>query len=137
MVFFVCCFLDFETAFTERHRVSAPRTSFFTLTAAGHWGWAMCVGDEIGHLRYKIRFLFDNESKKYIRNCSFYVEPDDNCTQSRYTPVKLEKPKPVDKTITQAGNGCSYFSHYTFIREIVNLKEMKLTYTLQCLKKCV
>ena len=51
--------------------------------------------------------------------------------------MKLEKPKPVDKTITQAGNESSYFSHYTFIREIVNLKEMKLTYTLQCLKKCV
>ncbi len=86
----------YESSFTERHRVSAPGTSFFTLSAARHWGWAFCIGSMIAHHRYEMRLLFDDESINYIRNCSFYVEPVDNCTQPKYVPVS-EKPKNVTK----------------------------------------
>lgn len=95
------CFSNpgYESSFTERHRVSAPRTSFFTLSAAGHWGWAFCIGSSIARRIYEMRLLFDDESVNYVRNCSFYIEPVDNCTQPKYVAVK-EKPKNETKKPT-------------------------------------
>lgn len=69
-----------ESSFTERHRVSLPRTSSFQLYEAGHYGWFLCVGDQISKLRYKMQFLFDDESVKFVRNCSFFIQPTMNCS---------------------------------------------------------
>ena len=89
----------YQSSFTERHRVSAPKTSFFTLSAAGHWGWAFCIGSLVARRSYEMRLLFDDESVEYVRNCSYYIEPVDNCTQTRYVPFK-KKPKSVKKKAT-------------------------------------
>ena len=72
--------LEKESSFTERHRVSVPRTSSFQLYEARHFGWFVCVGDRIGKLRYKMEFLFDDESQTFLRNCSFFIKPSMNCT---------------------------------------------------------
>jgi hypothetical protein len=74
-----------ESSFTERHRVSVPRTSSFQLYQAGHFGWFLCVGDRIERLRYKMEFLFDDESTSFLRNCSFFIKPSENCyIQAKY-----------------------------------------------------
>ena len=88
----------YQSSFTERHRVSAPKTSFFTLSAAGHWGWALCIGSLVARRSYEMRLIFDDESVEYIRNCSFYVEPVDNCTQTKYVPFRKEPKKIMNKT---------------------------------------
>lgn len=99
--------LGYESSFTERQRVSAPRTSFFTLSAADHWGWALCIGGLVGHRRYEMRMLFDDESLKYVRNCSYYIEPVDNCTQPKYVPVKE-----VPRNVTKKPKGEYYGEHW-------------------------
>ena len=69
-----------ESSFNERHRVSLPHTSSFQLYQAGHFGWFVCVGERIGKLRYKMQFLFDDESQHFLRNCSFFIKPSGNCS---------------------------------------------------------
>ena len=77
--------LEKESSFTERHRVSLPRTSSFQLYEAGHFGWFLCVGDRIGRLRYNMLFLYDDESPEFLRNCSFFIKPSANCSyQPKY-----------------------------------------------------
>ena len=46
-----------------------------------------------------MRLLFDDESVEYVRNCSYYIEPEDNCTQAKYVPFK-KKQKSVKKKAT-------------------------------------
>ena len=81
----MCLCLEKESSFTERHRVSVPRTSSFQLYSAHHYGWFLCVGQKIDKLRYKMEFLFDDESRSFLRNCSFFVKPAQNCSvRARY-----------------------------------------------------
>ena len=78
---YICFFFTArETSFTERHRVSVPRTSSFQLYEAEHYGWFVCVGDRLTKLRYKMEFLYDDESESFKRNCSFFIMPASNCT---------------------------------------------------------
>ena len=65
--------------------MSVPRTSSFQLYVAQHYGWFVCVGDKIGRLRYRMEFLYDDESQSFLRNCSFYIVPSQNCSvQAKY-----------------------------------------------------
>ena len=48
----------------------------------------------------EMRMLFDDESVNYVRNCSFYIEPVDNCSQAKYVPEVKVKPKNVTKKPT-------------------------------------
>ena len=45
-----------------------------------------------------MRLIFDDESVEYVRNCSFYIEPVDNCTQTKYVPFRKEPEKVMNKT---------------------------------------